>query len=52
MTVDGNVDFNKANYEAVKAAINAETPTTFNTATGMYGTTKLKIGGTAVCVSK
>ena len=52
MTVDGNVDFNKANYEAVKAAINAETPTTFNTATGMYGDTMLKIGGTAVCVSK
>ena len=51
MTVDGNVDFNKDNYEAVKAAIDAGS-TTFNTATGMYGDTMLKIGGTAVCVSK
>ena len=52
MTVDGNVDFDKEDYKRVTDAINAETPTTFNTATGMYGDTKLKIGGTAVCVSK
>ena len=52
MTVDGNVDFEKNDYKRVTDAISAETPTTFNTATGMYGDTKLKIGGTAVCVSK
>ena len=52
MNVDGNVDFDKEDYKRVTDAINAETPTTFNTATGMYGDTKLKIGGTAVCVSK
>ena len=52
MTVDGNVDFDKNDYKRVTDAISAETPTTFNTATGMYGDTMLKIGGTAVCVSK
>ena len=52
MTVDGNVDFDKNDYKRVTDAISAETPTIFNTATGMYGDTKLKIGGTAVCVSK
>ena len=40
MTVDGNVDFDKNDYKRVTDAISAETPTTFNTATGMYGDTK------------
>ena len=51
MTVDGNVDFDKNDYKRVTDAISGGS-TTFNTATGMYGSTKLKIGGTAVCVSK
>ena len=51
MTVDGSSDFTAENYNAVTAAISAGS-TTFNTATGMYGSTKLKIGGTAVCVSR
>ena len=51
MTVDGNVDFVKDNYLEVKDAITAGS-TSFDTATGMFGSTKLKIGGTAVCVSK
>ena len=51
MTVDGNVDFTDADYNLVKTNISGGT-TTFNTSTGMYGSTKLKIGGTAVCVSK
>ena len=50
MTVDGNVDFKDTDYAAVKTAIS--NGTTFDTATGMLGSTKLKIGGTAVCVSK
>ena len=50
MTVDGNVDFDKDDYIAVTTAIN--NGTTFDTATGMFGSTQLKIGGTAVCVSK
>ena len=50
MTVDGNVDFKDTDYQAVKNAIS--NGTTFDTATGMLGSTKLKIGGTAVCVSK
>ena len=49
MTVDGNVDFTPAEYAAVK---NIATTGSFNTATGMFGSTKLKIGGTAVCVSR
>ena len=51
MTVDGSADFKDTDYIAVKNAI-TDGSTTFNTATGMYGSTKLKIGGTAVCVSK
>ena len=51
MTVDGSADFKDTDYTAVKNAITGGS-TTFNTATGMYGSTKLKIGGTAVCVSK
>ena len=50
MTVDGNVDFKDTDYAAVKTAIS--NGTTFDTATGMLGSTKLKIGGTAVCTSK
>ena len=50
MTVDGNVDFKDTDYAAVKTAIS--NGTTFDTATGMLGSTKLKIGGTAVCVSR
>ena len=50
MTVDGNVDFDEDDYIAVTTAIN--NGTTFDTATGMFGSTQLKIGGTAVCVSK
>ena len=50
MTVDGNVDFDKSDYQLVTNSIN--NGTTFDTATGMFGSTKLKIGGTAVCVSK
>ena len=48
MTVDGNSDFTAGEYEAVK---NIATTGSFN-ASGMFGSTKLKIGGTAVCVSK
>ena len=48
MTVDGNVDFKDTDYAAVK---NIATTGSFN-ASGMFGSTKLKIGGTAVCVSK
>ena len=52
MTVDGNVDFEPADYEDVKT--NAATGS-FNSA-GIFvkdsTTTKLKIGGTAVCVSR
>ena len=51
MTVDGSSDFTKDDYTAVTTAISGGS-TTFNTTTGMYGSTKLKIGGTAVCVSK
>ena len=50
MTVDGNVDFKDTDYAAVKTAIS--NGTTFDTATGMLGSTNLKIGGTAVCVSR
>ena len=50
MTVDGYVDIKYTDYAAVKTAIS--NGTTFDTATGMLGSTKLKIGGTAVCVSK
>ena len=50
MTVDGNVDFKDTDYAAVKTAIS--NGTTFDTGRGMLGSTKLKIGGTAVCVSK
>ncbi|MCI5521594.1 MAG: prepilin-type N-terminal cleavage/methylation domain-containing protein [Tenericutes bacterium] len=55
MTVDGNADFTAAEYNTVKN--NAATGS-FN-ASGLFATagespvtTKLKIGGTAVCVSK
>ena len=48
MTVAGTSDFTDRDYEDVKA--NATTGS-FN-ASGMFGSTKLKIGGTAVCVSK
>ena len=48
MTVDGSADFSADDYKAVKD--NATTGS-FN-ASGMFGSTKLKIGGTAVCVSK
>lgn len=52
MTVDGNSDFTAAEYEAVKGI---KTTGSFN-ASGLFvkdtTTTKLKIGGTAVCVSK
>ena len=55
MTVDGNSDFTAAEYEAVKGI---KTTGSFN-ASGLFATsgespvtTKLKIGGTAVCVSK
>ena len=55
MTVDGNVDFKPADYELVK---NNATTGSFN-ASGLFATagessttTKLKIGGTAVCISK
>ena len=52
MTVDGNSDFTDRDYEDVKA--NATTGS-FN-ASGIFvkdtTTTKLKIGGTAVCVSR
>ena len=52
MTVDGNSDFTAADYEAVKGI---KTTGSFN-ASGLFvkdtTTTKLKIGGTAVCVSK
>ena len=51
MTVDGSSDFTAEEYADVKSAITGAS-TTFNTTTGMYGSTKLKIGGTAVCVSK
>ena len=50
MTVDGNVDFKDTDYLAVKNDIS--NGTTFDTTTGMFGSTQLKIGGTAVCVSK
>ena len=55
MTVDGNVDFKPADYDLVK---NNATTGSFN-ASGLFATagessttTKLKIGGTAVCVSR
>ena len=48
MTVDGNVDFEPADYADVKSIA---TTGSFN-ASGMFGSTKLKIGGTAVCVSR
>ena len=52
MTVDGSADFSADDYKAVKD--NATTGS-FN-ASGIFvkdsTTTKLKIGGTAVCVSK
>ena len=55
MTVDGNVDFKPADYDLVK---NNATTGSFN-ASGLFATagessttTKLKIGGTAVCISK
>ena len=52
MTVDGNSDFTAAEYEAVKGI---KTTGSFN-ASGLFvkdtTTTKLKIGGTAVCVSR
>ena len=52
MTVDGNADFTADDYEAVKGI---KTTGSFN-ASGLFvkdtTTTKLKIGGTAVCVSK
>ena len=48
MTVDGNVDFTADDYANVKSIA---TTGSFN-ASGMFGSTKLKIGGTAVCVSK
>ena len=55
MTVDGNVDFDKDDYEDVKGI---KTTGSFN-ASGLFATagespvtTKLKIGGTAVCVSR
>ena len=52
MTVDGNSDFTAAEYEAVKGI---KTTVSFN-ASGLFvkdsTTTKLKIGGTAVCVSR
>ena len=55
MTVDGSADFTAADYEAVQGI---KTTGSFN-ASGIFATTgassvttKLKIGGTAVCVSK
>ena len=52
MTVDGNVDFTAEDYNLVK---NNASSGSFN-ASGLFATasetTKLKIGGTAVCVSK
>ena len=55
MTVDGNADFTADDYEDVKGI---KTTGSFN-ASGLFATsgespvtTKLKIGGTAVCVSK
>ena len=52
MTVDGNSDFTAAEYEDVKGI---KTTGSFN-ASGLFvkdtTTTKLKIGGTAVCVSR
>ena len=48
MTVDGNVDFTAEDYADVKSIA---TTGSFN-ASGMFGSTKLKIGGTAVCVSR
>ena len=52
MTVDGSADFTKADYEAVQGI---KTTGSFN-GSGIFvkdsTTTKLKIGGTAVCVSK
>ena len=52
MTVDGNADFTADDYEAVKGI---KTTGSFN-ASGLFvkdtTTTKLKIGGTAVCVSR
>ena len=48
MTVDGNVDFTADDYADVKSIA---TTGSFN-ASGMFGSTKLKIGGTAVCVSR
>ena len=55
MTVDGNVDFKPEEYDLVK---NNATTGSFN-ASGLFATagessttTRLKIGGTAVCISK
>ena len=52
MTVDGNVDFTADDYNLVK---NNASSGSFN-ASGLFATasetTKLKIGGTAVCVSR
>ena len=52
MTVDGNVDFTAEDYNLVK---NNASSGSFN-ASGLFATasetTKLKIGGTAVCVSR
>ena len=55
MTVDGNVDFKPEDYNLVK---NNATTGSFN-ASGLFATagepsttTRLKIGGTAVCISK
>ncbi|MDD6388744.1 MAG: hypothetical protein PUA68_06750, partial [Bacilli bacterium] len=52
MTVDGSADFTAADYAAVQGI---KTTGSFN-ASGIFvkdsTTTKLKIGGTAVCVSK
>ena len=48
MTVDGSADFTAGDYATVQGI---KTTGSFN-ASGMFGSTKLKIGGTAVCVSR